>query len=84
MDVAIGLLKIYMHRGVVDEMALTPLFSYFFESYPDLTLTQKMDIFIDITKMRKDTDYPNTWVDLDFPTDSITGMPIHPTFEIDR
>jgi len=80
MDIAIGLLRIYMKHGVVDEMALTPLFTYFFESYPTLTLEQKMDIFMDITQMYRADDYANTWTDLDFPTDEQTGMPIHPNF----
>jgi len=77
MDIAIGLLKVYMKHGTVSEMALTPLFKYFFESYPNLTLEQRIAIFIDVTSMNKPTDYCNTWVDLEFPTDE-EGVPKWP------
>lgn len=69
MDIAIGLLRIYMNTGVVDETALTPLFTYLFASYPDLTLEEQIKIFMDITKSNSCGDYPNTWLDLGFPED---------------
>lgn len=80
MDVAIGLLKVFMKRGVVDEMVLTPLFEYFFNAFPELSLEKRMEIFIDITQMKRSDDYPNTWTDLEFPVDDDSGMPIHPSF----
>jgi hypothetical protein len=75
MDIAIGLLKVYMKHGTISEMTLTPLFIYFFKSYPNLTLEQRIAIFIDVTCMDKPTDYFNTWVDLEFPTDD-DGVPL--------
>lgn len=81
MDIAIGLLRVYMKRGVIDEMILTPLFEYFFQSFPDLTQEQQMAIFMDITGMYSPNDYPNTWVDMEFPVDD-DGNPVHPKFLI--
>jgi len=80
MEVAIGLLRILIKRGYDDEMILTPLFEHFFNSYPELTQNEQMAIFMDITGMKTPNDYPNTWADMDFPTDEETGMPIHPRF----
>ena len=80
MDSAIGLLRVYMKHGVRSETTLTHLFMHFFKCYPDLSLEQKMELFIDITDMRDPDDYPNTWIDLDFPTDD-EGVAIHPIFK---
>ena len=80
MNVAIGLLKTYMKHGVISEMTLTPLFLYFFESYPELTLDQKMAIFIDVTGIKYVFEYCNTWNDLEFPVDE-EGTPVHPSFK---
>jgi len=80
MEIAIGLLRVYMKRGVIDEMTLTPLFEYFFKSFPDLTLEQQMTIFMDVTGMNTPDNYPNTWVDMDFPVDE-DGNPVHPKFK---
>ena len=80
METAIGLLRIYMKQGVIDEMTLTPLFIYFFKSFPSLTLDEQMTIFMDITSMNSPHTYPNTWVDMDFPVDE-DGNPIHPKFK---
>lgn len=80
MNVSIGLLKTYMRHGVVSEMTLTPLFMYFFENYSELTLDQKMAIFIDVTCMKSADDYYNTWNDLEFTVDE-DGTPVHPTFK---
>ena len=80
MDSAIGLIRVYMKHGVVSETTLTHLFMYFFKCYPALTMEQRMDLFIDITSMCIPDDYPNTWIDLDFPTDD-EGVAIHPRFK---
>ena len=82
MDVAIGLLKIYMKHGVIAESALIPLFEYFFDSFPELSgcLEKRIDIFLDVTQMKKETDYPETWFCLGFPLDDVTGMPVHPSW----
>ena len=74
MDIAIGLLKVFMKNGVIEESTLTPLFIYFFNSFPDLTQDEQIAIFMDITKMTKEDDYQNTWLDLDFPVDDF-GLP---------
>lgn len=80
MDSAIGLLRVYMKHGVRSETTLTHLFMHFFKCYPDLSLEQKMELFIDITGMCIPDDYPNTWIDLNFPTDD-EGVAIHQRFK---
>ena len=79
MEVAIGLLRVYMKHGVVDETALTPLFLYFFKSFPNLSEEERMNIFINVTGMTKTNMYANTWMDLDFPVDE-SGGPLHSHF----
>jgi len=78
MDITIGILRVYIKNGVIAETTLTPLFEYFFKSFPDLSKEEKIDIFMDITKMRRPDDYPNTWIDLDFPVDE-KGGPLLPS-----
>lgn len=79
MEIAISLLRIYMHHGNPEESMLTPLFLDFFKFFPELTMEQQMNIFIDITEMNSKYDYPNTWNDLEFAVDD-DYMPVHPRF----
>lgn len=80
MEASIGLLRVFMKHGVIDECILSPLFDHFFKSFPELTKEQQMEIFIDITGMKSPCDYPNTWMDMEFTMDE-NDSPCHPSFK---